>query len=653
MGRYEVVRELGAGGAGAVYEAIDPDLGRRVALKVLLAPEVPGAERRFELEAQALSAVAHPNVVRLHELFRAGDRLCVAMELVRGGSLQDRLQREGPLPVRQAATYLRDVARAVAHVHARGVLHRDLKPANILIDDLGRARVSDFGLALASDRERLTLTGELLGTPVYMAPEQVSGERGTVGPPADVYALGATLFALLTGGPPFGGETLVNVLSAVFTTAAPPPSARRPEVDAVLDAICLRCLEKEPAARWPSAGALADALDAYLARPPGAPSRRRPRARRLVLGALAALGLAGAALGSAWVRRAPATPVPAPAPVSVVATSSVAPPPRPPVGPPAASSPPVTPVSWREKQGMLTPRFGLEGGLPWDEERQALLCYGGVTVQDGITRVHSDFWAWDGAKWAPIGLDRFALGQRYSHAFVVDPGLGRPVAFGGMSLRPGGPGRSVPEGDVWAWSGVDFELRRRSSSESPGGRFWMAVTACPGRRSVLLFGGRRGVGGDLPDLWEWTGEEGRWARHTLTRAPAARSGAAVAWDSRREVLVLFGGTVKDEAVADTWEWDGARWEERRVDLAPPARAGHAMVYDGARALLHGGRAGDEMFDDTWTWDGTRWERLELAPRPAARERHGVGWDPRRRVMVVVGGRGTGEVALSDVWELGP
>ncbi|HBP22246.1 MAG TPA: serine/threonine protein kinase, partial [Planctomycetes bacterium] len=205
-----------------------------------------GAERRFKVEAEALASLDHPSIVRVHDAGHDPATGChyFAMEYVEGGALNERLATRGPFAPEEAARLGRDLADALAHAHARGVLHRDVKPRNVLLSRQGRVLLTDFGLVRRTDpeAERLTRTGEIVGTPGYMSPEQASGERSRIGPASDVYGLGATLFAVLTGDAPFTGESSVNVLTAVLREPAPPPSSRRPEVDAALDAIVLRCL---------------------------------------------------------------------------------------------------------------------------------------------------------------------------------------------------------------------------------------------------------------------------------------------------------------------------------------------------------------------------------------------------------------------------
>lgn len=309
LGRWTVLAELGRGGMGVVLRARDPALGRDVALK-RLTRSTGVARERFLREARAAGRLRHPNIVAVHELAEQDGHDLLVMELVDGEALDRTLQRDGPLPVRRAVEVARDVARALEHAHGLGVLHRDVKPGNVLVErGSGRAMLVDFGVARELDAATLTRTGVLVGTPCYMAPEQLGGASALDGR-ADVYSLGATLHELLTGSPPFEGDGLLELIGAVQGRAAAPPSSRRPEVDSRLDAICLGCLEKDPARRYASAGALAHDLERWLAgaRAVG-PRAKRERPSRSARGAIAALGLlvlAGALSAPVLRRRAPA-----------------------------------------------------------------------------------------------------------------------------------------------------------------------------------------------------------------------------------------------------------------------------------------------------------------------------------------------------------
>ncbi len=263
---YEILREVARGGMGIVYEARQTSLNRPVALKVILHGALASdADRhRFSAEAAAAAKLKHPNIVVIHEVGEHAGQPFFSMEYV-GGENLSRILRRAPLPPKQAANYAGEVARALQFAHDNGVLHRDVKPSNVLVDDTGRVRVMDFGLAKQIDAdEQLTLSGQLVGTPSYMAPEQIAGSAGTIGPACDVYGLGALLYELLTGQPPFRGASPVETLMEALDSDPQLPRRLNPNVPRALEMIALKCLEKNPADRYATAGAAAADLDRYL-----------------------------------------------------------------------------------------------------------------------------------------------------------------------------------------------------------------------------------------------------------------------------------------------------------------------------------------------------------------------------------------------------
>jgi hypothetical protein len=263
---YEILGELGRGGMGVVYRARQKSLKREVALKVLRAGSdaEPHELARFKAEAEAVARLHHPNFVQIHEIAEHDGRPCLCLELVEGGGLDARLQGK-PMPPEQAAELVATLARAMHTAHQRGIVHRDLKPANILLSADGTPKITDFGLAKRLDRASLhTQSGSILGTPNYMAPEQAGGSSKNIGPAADVYSLGAILYELLTGRPPFKGEHLLDTLDQLRWQAPVPPRRLHPQVPRDLEAICLKCLEKERTRRYATAEALAEDLGRFL-----------------------------------------------------------------------------------------------------------------------------------------------------------------------------------------------------------------------------------------------------------------------------------------------------------------------------------------------------------------------------------------------------
>jgi serine/threonine protein kinase/WD40 repeat protein/tetratricopeptide (TPR) repeat protein len=275
FGDYEIIREIARGGMGVVFQARQMSLNRPVALKMILAGQLAGDTevRRFHTEAEAAANLDHPGIVPIYEVGQHEGQHFFSMAFVQGHSLSQRLT-EGPLPSRQAAALMIKVTEAIEYAHLRGVIHRDLKPANILLDQNGDPRVTDFGLAKKVHGDSgLTGSGQIMGTPSYMPPEQAGGKRGEVGPTADVYALGATLYALVSGRPPFQAATAMDTVIQVISDEPVPPRRLNASIPRDLETICLKCLQKESGKRYPTAAALARDLRRFLN---GEPIEARP-----------------------------------------------------------------------------------------------------------------------------------------------------------------------------------------------------------------------------------------------------------------------------------------------------------------------------------------------------------------------------------------
>ncbi len=315
IGPYQVVRLLGAGAMGAVYHARHTQLERDVALKILQsegAAPSPRAVQRFKREARLAARLDHPNIVRVWEAGQDDRHHYIAMDLVRGRSVAE-LVTLGEISARRATHLMRKVAEATDYAHEQGVIHRDLKPANIIVDERsGEPRVTDFGLAVLAEPDeddKLTRTGAAVGTPAYMAPEQVKGRLDQIDRRTDVYALGATFYEMLTGSPPFDAPTFLELAKKICDLEPVPPSRRNPQVPSDVETVVLKALEKDKNQRYATAALMAKDLGAFLddapivAQRPSAPERARRWIRRhptvaLVVGFLATL--AGAA-GGFWL----------------------------------------------------------------------------------------------------------------------------------------------------------------------------------------------------------------------------------------------------------------------------------------------------------------------------------------------------------------
>jgi TolB-like protein/Tfp pilus assembly protein PilF len=309
LGDYELLEEVGRGGQGVVFRARQKSLNRTVALKVISLGQWASKAhlKRFRLEAEAAARLEHPGIVPIHEVGERDGSCYFSMKFIEGGQL-DEVVRRAPMSTRQAAELIAKVARTVHYAHEHGILHRDIKPGNILLDAKGEPHLTDFGLArLIESESSVTQTLDVLGTPSYMAPEQAVGNNAAVTGATDVYGLGAVLYQLLTGQPPFAGGATYETIKLLLDTEPKQPRLINPKIDRDLSTICLKCLEKDPKRRYSSALALAEDLERWLkhepiqARHTGIFARGRKWVQRNPTSALLAASLIALAAAAGWI----------------------------------------------------------------------------------------------------------------------------------------------------------------------------------------------------------------------------------------------------------------------------------------------------------------------------------------------------------------
>src|SRR5213082_1374726 len=306
---YELLEEIGRGGQGVVFRARQKSLNRTVALKVISLGQWASKAhlKRFRREAEAAASLDHPSIVPIYEVGERDGSCYFSMKFVEGGQL-DEVVRRKPMSIRQAAELIAKVAHTVHYAHEHGIVHRDIKPGNILLDVKGEPHLTDFGLArLVETESTMTRTLEVLGTPSYMAPEQAMGNNAAISSVTDIYGLGAVLYQLLTGQPPFAGGATYETIKLLLDTEPRQPRLLNPKIDRDLSTICLKCLEKHPERRYSSALALAEDLERWLkhepiqARRTGVLTRGKKWVRRNPTSALLAVCLVALAAAAGWI----------------------------------------------------------------------------------------------------------------------------------------------------------------------------------------------------------------------------------------------------------------------------------------------------------------------------------------------------------------
>ena len=609
IGDYEVRERIGRGGFGVVYRARDPVLDVDVALKLISAP--PGVEgevqERFAREARAVARLDHPHVVRVRAAGWDARGPYLVMDYVAGESLHRRLERDGPLPPAEAVAIARQLADALDHAHGQGVLHRDVKPDNVLLTSEGVAQLTDFGLArdaLAGSTSQVSQDGHALGTPGYWPPEQARGDLEAIGPASDVYGLGATLYALLTGRAPYTGPHTLAILEAMARRAPiPPPSSLRPEVDGGLDAVCARCLAHDPQARFPTARALGEALAAWD--PDSAPaSRARPA---LVLLALAApvLLAAGALAWTGGQRPAPPVTVDPLATAEIESSISAevatgAADDDPPPGPWWERRP-----TWRQLE-VSGPEVNGEATFVSDPVAARVLLFGGLSRKTP----QGALWAWDGEAWRELPTTSPGPEPRAGAAGLYDLRRRRLVIVGGR-------GANGFCSDLWEWDGAGWTtaaLPPDVSPRRPAAAFDAARGVC-----VVLFG---------RELWEWDGE--RW---TSKPSPPV-SGRQLLYLAVRQRIQLLGQDGR------LWDYDGESWNGASAPL-PGSKLRFAWAVaagDDAVVALAGPRLERKRSGrlETWLYRDGRWTRLE-AGDPGQQVLAGLAWLPGRDQALTLGG----------------
>ena len=653
-GDLQLLAVLGQGGVGTVYRARSARGGREVALKVLTGSGTPAQRERLRREAEITAALDHPGIVRLLGHGDEEGTPYLIYELIEGRPLEGLLDQLGRA---EAVRVVRDVAAALGYAHARGVVHRDVKPGNVLLERDGRVRVVDFGLGWAGELTRLTRTGALLGTPLYMSPEQVRDPR-QVGPPSDVWSVGVILYQVLTGRRPFRGDSLQELLHQVALASPAPPRALDPAIPAALDRICLRALAPDPQQRYPDGSSLARELSAWLeevgvvppsrtrlpARPGPAP---RPTSGRLVVTALGLLAV-GLAAGLALLLRPRA-------PVAATPHASAAPPPTL-IGSPSASP---APIALPESTG---PAPGAHPLHPALVEADALMADGLLAAAlRALERAPEDV----ARTWLLRGLAHRDLGdlpralECLDHALRLGPDDGEAlVQRGHLWSLLGQPARGLPDlrrasqvapREHQSWHYLGLALMESDLPDEARAAFDRALELEPGFASTWV--NRGSCRGRTRDF------AGAVADYTQALALEPTHRGALEWRAR--CLLQLGRPAEALADLDRALALGAEGRDLRLDRAtalerlgrqleglPDVERAVALAPDDLEALLRRGQVRGNAGDPAGSLEDVERYIAQAPPHADAFSARGVALDSLGRAPEA-------EAAYSRALELNP
>jgi serine/threonine protein kinase len=634
IGPYRLVREIGAGGMGVVYEAVrDDEFWKRVAIKVVK----PGMDsalilRRFRSERYICATLSHPNIAMLLDGGSTADQHpYFAMEYVDGEPI-DFYCNQRSLSVRRRLELFRAVCGAVHYAHQNLIVHRDLKPSNILVTKEGVPKLLDFGIAKILDTQCGGGTAGITAvmpvmTPDYASPEQALGESVTTA--TDVYSLGAVLYEILTGKRPhhFERRTPQEIRRVICEQglAAPSEACGNRDLHGDLDNIILKAMHRDPVRRYSSAEEMSQDINAFLCVRPvrarkdslryrGGKFLRRHKAAitatallalSLIAGTLATARLAGIAAREREKaeRRFNAL---FPSIRCCMAMASAAP-------------------------GYPSQRSGLPGTL----------LFGGF---DG-SNSHGDTWTLQEGGWFQLSPVN-SPSPRGGAGMAYDAATGTFVLFGGsFGGQAGGASTDRTHfNDTWVWDGKTWT--QAAPPVSPEARRFdtQGMAYDPRSATIVLFGGIGVRDTVLGDTWTWNGKTRNWTKRSVA-GPSPRR-ASIAYDGAAGTVVLFGGDNATDAFGDTWEWTGSNWLQRFPATSPTPRAMPSMAYDASihQVVLFGGvnyREGGCPHNDVWTWNGVTWTQRSPANVPSGRWAAGMVYDPVVQGEVVFGGFGCG------------